>query len=485
VAGPERIARRPVFLCWALGVTTMEPTKIHDGLNRMVKMALDTGEAHSLEEARDLFARYRLHVALGPDVAHSAALQAAALTAVNAGRRCFLGGVTVSGPLEASLRIPWRRCHALGEAVEELQGRFVHEAPPDVPVLLLGDAHPQSGGSLALRATFDGWTAAVGPDEIGQRLGDHSDFTPVGVLAGALGVSEVFQHLRGSNAAAGRRETGLSLWKPDENYRVAEAGPVLEQLPARLWLIGLGHLGQAILWTLGFLPYEDPRRVELVLQDYDDLVEANDSTSLLTTRRQIGRKKTRTMAAWCEERGFRTAVTERKFDANFKVAPDEPGVAVCGVDNANARAVLEDVGFERIVEAGLGAGPTEYLAFQTHSFPARRSARARWQGVSRHVSAAALLAQPAYGALRSQGLDECGLVQLAERTVGAPFVGAVASALVVAELVRMAQGFHGYEVIDGTLRALENAIAIAAEPRAPYNPGTTTARLPAAATALA
>ena len=41
------------------------------------------------------------------------------------------------------------------------------------------------------------------------------------------------------------------------------------------------------------------RRVELVLQDYDELVEANDSTSLLTTLKQIGRKKTRAMAVWC------------------------------------------------------------------------------------------------------------------------------------------------------------------------------------------
>jgi hypothetical protein len=94
------------------------------------------------------------------------------------------------------------------------------------------------------------------------------------------------------------------------------------------------------------------------------------------------------------------------------------------------------------------------------------------------VSAAALLEQPAYGALRAQGLDECGLVQLAARTVGAPFVGAVASTLVVAELVRLAQGFHGYEVIDGTLRAPEDVTAIAVQPSAPYNRGTAPARLP-------
>lgn len=59
--GPNvKAARQPLLLRWLLGVTIMEPTRIEDGLNRMVKMVRDTGEAHSLEEARDLFARYRL-----------------------------------------------------------------------------------------------------------------------------------------------------------------------------------------------------------------------------------------------------------------------------------------------------------------------------------------------------------------------------------------------------------------------------------------
>lgn len=160
-------------------------------------------------------------------------------------------------------------------------------------------------------------------------------------------------------------------------------------------------------------------------------------------------------------------------------------MAVCGVDNPNARAVLEDVGFERVVEAGLGAGPTEYLAFQVHSFPARKSARARWQGAARYTAAAALLERPGYGALRAQGLDECGLVRLAERSVGAPFVGSVASTLVVAELVRMAAGLHRHELVDGTLRSLESLTAVVAEATAPFNPGITAGRLPAATAILA
>jgi len=85
-----------------------------------------------------------------------------------------------------------------------------------------------------------------------------------------------------------------------------------------LWIIGLGHLGQAYLWTLGLLPYAQPEDVQLVLQDFDTLVDANDSTSLLTTRTLLGEKKTRAMARWCEGRGFQTALQERHFRGNFR-----------------------------------------------------------------------------------------------------------------------------------------------------------------------
>jgi hypothetical protein len=246
---------------------------------------------------------------------------------------------------------------------------------------------------------------------------------------------------------------------------------VLERLPTSAWLIGLGHLGQACLWTLGLLPYAAPEDVQLVLQDYDALVEANDSTSLLTTDAMLGEKKTRAMARWCEARGFRTTLVERRFAADFRISPEEPSVAMCGVDNALARAALEDVGFGRVIEAGLGAGTQEYLAFQVHTFPASRSARSWWGGGAGAASAQALVDRPAYRALAAAGLDDCGLTALAGRTVGAPFVGAATAAVVVAELLRMALGAHRYEVVDGSLRSLEHRQTVLRDVDVAFNPG--------------
>ena len=456
-----------------------------DTLHRTLKAALDTGEATTLEEAQRLFAGYRLLIEVGRDVAASPTLQAMALTAVNTARRCFLGGVDVVGAVDVDLRVPWRRCKTLAEAVMELHGRVAVHAPSalhEFPRIIIGDGHlPTATTGFAVRGTFDGWCGGALPADDPRRLPERQDCAPAGVLAGALAVGEAFQHVRG-NAYAGRRDAGLSLWRPEPTVSWLDAagrGPQLELLPTELWVIGLGHLGQAYLWTLGLLPYANAGAVRLALQDVDALVEANDSTSLLTDERMLGQMKTRAMARWAEQRGFYTRIVERRFATNFHIAHDEPQVALCGVDNPAARAALEEVGFQRIIDAGLGAGPQEFLAFQVRTFPtSSRTARDVWEDMTSDAVTPTPVHQPAYDSLLRQGLDRCGVTLLAGRTVGAAFVGAATAAIVIAEALRIAMGAHAYELVDGSLRSLEHRQAIVATSRlGPFNPGITSAAL--------
>lgn len=449
--------------------------QLGDNLHRLVKLALDSGEAETLEAAQALFAGYRLAMAVGPDAVRDATFQAALLTAVNAARRSFLGGVTVAGDLDVPLAAPFPGAGSLAEAVARLGGT-TRPAAPGTPTVVFGDAPAGPPGTFAVRVTFDGWCGGVVPLSDGMRLPERAGFAPAGVLAGCMAVSEAFQHVRGSNPAAGRRQVGLSLWRPELSWSDPGArGPRVGLLPSRAWLIGLGNLGQAYLWTLGFLPYADPGQVKLVLQDFDVLAPSNESTSLLTFPEMLGCRKSRAMAAWAEARGFGATLVERRFRPDFKVADDEPAVALCGLDNALGRAALEQVGFGRLIEAGLGKGVKEFLALRLHTFPGPVAAAELWGGDAA-AEAATLLDQPAYKALRKAGLDQCGLAQLAGRTVGAPFVGGAAAALVVAELVRLANGAHGYQVIDAHLRAPEHRSVVPQAAAIGFNPGGTPAQ---------
>lgn len=455
-------------------ITICGETANADTLHRAVKMALDTGEVDSVAAGYELFRTYHLAVAVGPEAPTSPAHQAALLTAVNAARRAMLGGVTVAGDLGGPLAFPVPECDTLAEAVERLGGRIVRELPAGVPALAIGGGAVRADCPAALAVTFSDWRGGVIPLPEGRRLDESRAITPAAVLAAAIGVSEMFQQMRG-NPMAGRRAVGLSLWSPEhEDWELAPAGPTALVLPSRLWLVGLGHLGQAYLWTLGLLPYREPDEVELVLQDFDRLTVANDSTSLLTTPELVGELKTRAMARWAEARGFRTRIVERLFPGGMKVSGDEPRLLLGGVDNALARAAYEDAGFDCVIEAGLGAGPSEYLALRLHSFPASTTARSKWGGAAKTVTPERPRAI-AYDDLAAAGMDECGLVRLATRTVGAPFVGATAATLVVAEVLRLLNGGPMYEAIDMTLRDPASRAAVPARHRSnTWNPGYTT-----------
>ncbi|MGE0372905.1 MAG: thiamine biosynthesis protein ThiF [Gammaproteobacteria bacterium] len=444
-----------------------QPSQIAETLNRTVKIALDTGEAATVDEAEKIFAGYRMQIIAGPDIAHSAVMQAGLLTAVNCAARCLLGGVTVVGAM-GPLRVPVPGFGDLAQAVAALGGVHSGSAVPQSPTLVFGDVSGHGLDHLSVRATFNEWCGGAVPVASGIRLDEQGTFTPAGVLAGAIGVAEIFQRLRGGCPLACRRAAGLDLWRPEHDWLRGEQAAPLTLLPATAWIVGLGNLGQAYLWTLGLLPYGE-KMPDLVLQDFDVLAQSNLSTSLLTFPPLIGRRKSRALAEWADRRGFGTTIIERRFADDFRVGPLEPQVALIGVDNPLARRSVEDVGFGRIVEAGLGAGPKDYLGIDVHTFPAERPARDVWRDADK---AEVNMSRPAYQALLQASGDPCGTLQLAGRSIGAPFVGAVAAALVVAELVRLAIGAPRYELVSCHLRDLDGRTIITGQPWLPFNPGS-------------
>jgi hypothetical protein len=152
------------------------------------------------------------------------------------------------------------------------------------------------------------------------------------------------------------------------------------------------------------------------------------------------------MAAWAHRRGFAASIQERVFAADFKRQSDEPAIALCGLDNAAGRRALDQVGFDVIVEAGLGRGHRNFRTMRLHTLPGRRPAAEIWKATAK---AEQLEDNPAYTKLVADGvLDRCGMTLLAGKAVGAPFVGATAATLALAEVLRLLHGGHVHQMID-------------------------------------
>jgi hypothetical protein len=444
-----------------------------DELHRLVKLAMDTGEATSVEHARRIFLGYRIGVAVGPEVEWSATHQAAVLTFLRLASRVFLGGIDILLPDDVDIPRLISGNQSVAEAIVLAGATRVESLGSDIPSVYIGAIAPNHASTFGVRAVFSGWRAGLVPARAEMPFGFDAECPLSGALAAALAVNEAFLFVRKDTPEAGYRETGISLWRPDaldDWWRAENDGPSLTNLPSRLWLIGLGHLGQAYLWGLSLLPYSRPEEVLLVLQDTDSITPSTVSTSILSDASMTSKMKTRAMAEVLEARGFRTAIVERTFDETQRVRPDEPQLALCGVDNALARKALCGVGFKFVVEAGLGSGAKDFRALRVHTLPITKEPRDLWA----HAPESARESMPAaYNDLMARGLDQCGVTLLAGRAVGAPFVGMPAAALALSEILRMLHGGSLFSVHDLDLKSPCHRLSV--ERRSglgvPFNPG--------------
>lgn len=424
-----------------------------DEMHRLAKRAMDNGTAASRQEAEALLRGYRIALSIGPDEAADRHHQAALLTAIELGRRVFLGGVVVEGCLDVPLAVKVASGPTLRHAVAAAGGVPASLAA-GIPLISIGGPAKEKTDGFSIRIVFDGWRGGIVPGHSdGPDRGKIRTMALSPMLAAALAINEAFLHVSGDSPCAGKRSTGLDLWnlaRSADWLSCDEGVPELHYLPSNLWLVGLGHLGQAYLWGLGLLPYASDAKVGLMLQDVDVITPSTESTSILSDSTMHGRKKTRIAAAWAEQRGFETAITERLFDETCRRHRDEPAIALCGLDNAVGRRALDQVGFDFVVEAGLGRGHQDFRSLLIHTLPGEVPASELWREEGEAVQTASEAA--AYRKMLDEGsLDRCGVTLLAGKAVGAPFVGAVAATLALSEVLRILHGGELHRLVDMNL----------------------------------
>jgi hypothetical protein len=358
-------------------------------------------------------------------------------------------------PIE--LKVPYAPFSTLNEAVADILPRNLNSASYQETIFV-----GESTDSITERDWVThcaGWRGGVtvGRIPVQFEANSETDFSLGGVFAGGLAVHHAFMRAARLSLRL-ERPCGISLWNLDDDWiSLVGDGPKLDILPSALWLIGLGHLGQAYLWALSLLPFADPAVFQIMLQDIDNLSEANLGAALLARGNDLGRRKTRICREWLDARGFTNSLLcDRAFDCRTlrcsETNRQEPHIALCGVDNREGRRHLGSANFLCVLECGLGGFGADFDEIGFHSFPNANTEPAKlWQGeISDEPSRA-----------RQQILEAvagpCGAIQLSKVAVSSSFVGAVASSFIVAELLRM---YHnGTQCSDGefSLRSPEFA----------------------------
>jgi hypothetical protein len=401
--------------------------------SRVTKALTDGARAGSFSEAEARLDAVQVAVVVGEDQLGTPAGQAAALTAVATARKCF-GRVMLIAATDAPLIAPLPLGGTLLKAARGLGAKVAAQRGTKVThTIRIGGAARSDGWDL--RCWWDRWLS-------GTRAFDHdalgdSRLPLAGVFAGAAAVRQVF-----AGVLAGRnireRDVTVSLWTPWDHADLAAKGPERFDVPDKLWLLGLGHLGQAFVWNLCFLRVTGERLA--VLQDDQFIGEENEATSLLVLPGKTGDKKTRVAAPWLEACGWRTQLIERRHLGDIALTDADPPYLLSGLDRLEPRLTLARHGFPYMLDAGIGHGPVDFEGIQLRTIVGDKPLDGLWGEPNRVAGEGGtkrLLDRPAYVDLERH-IGQCGTVGFAEASVAVPFVGAATGALTIAQAVRLA-----------------------------------------------
>jgi hypothetical protein len=392
--------------------------------SRIAKVLTDGGD-DDFAAAELRLAAVRLAVVIADSELASPAAQACAVTVLATATRTFSNvNLVTASDVVLSRTLP--NALTLIGAAHSMSAVVCQSVPKDATHVILIGRNSAPADGFVVRCWWNEWLTGVRDrwDEEESRGG----WNPLaGSFAGAVAVREVFASMRGTRSPNPSVCT-ISLWAPWDASNNASAGPSEVYLARTLAVVGLGHIGQGILWNLGLIPGHGET---IVLQDYQYAGTENQATGLLTSRQDIGRRKTRIAADWCEHHGWKTTLIEKMFVGGTKALPDDPPLIVSALDSPEPRQNLLAAGFACMLDVGVGHGPSDFEQGQMRTFYV--GDQGSWDNPGKPKNNDDLLKRKAYQALH----DQCGAFQLASASVAVPFVGAAFGALAVAQILRL------------------------------------------------
>lgn len=399
--------------------------KDHLPLSRITKAMTDVSDIDFLE-AESRLSAVRLAVLSDAEGARTPAGQACLMTIMAAGVRTF-SHITLIVESDVELHRPQPGAGTLFEFARSL-GVAIRSSVDAESTHLISTPLVKTPAAVTFRCWWDGWNSGVLPGWETRPAGE-SWHPLAGTFAGALAVREVFAMVRGVKAMKMLGNV-VNLWEPWVPADQGERGPSLVHVARSMTLVGLGHLGQAVLWNMALLP--SPGH-EIVLQDYQCAGSENVPTGLLTKSSDVGRRKTRIANEWIEHFGWKTALIEKKFLPGVNSTTDDPAIVISALDKPEPRRDILAAKFPHMFDIGVGHGPVDFEIGQFRSF--REGDESTWTDADAAVDVHARLGRKAY-----QGIDPCGAFTLASASVAVPFVGAALGAICVSQLLRLGSG---------------------------------------------
>lgn len=371
-----------------------------------------------------------------------------------------MGGIECISPKETP-NLLGLRGESFPVLVKDFGGKHVFDELPDeshVKILFGIDCYD----SNCIEAVSSGWRGGIhlyGQERI--LLKDRNGQNSLGPVASAsIACYAAFCKVFRFDNAKIELNTGISLWNLGAGkswYTDENDGPEELNFPRNIWSLGLGHLGQAYLWTLAFMGVKKPAALTFLLQDYDDIGPENIGSQVLTLDEDVCQVKTRPCVRFLEAIGFKTRLIEKPFEKGDSLSDwmKDFTFLLNGVDNIPTRKNLDKTSLGLFLDGATNGKLSLFDSFTMKNVTRiDKSPDDMWRKADDGQEE--ILHVNLYKRFKKE--HQCGV--LTNIGISTPFVGLFSSTIVISEMLRSIDKGKVYLIVSLQLRDLDSIIAI-------------------------
>lgn len=406
----------------------------------------------SIEEANERINSSSVSLVAGDEIKTSPTMQISFLTTLNISLRVFKGEVGYQIP-DGIPNLLSFKAETFNKLVENYGGMKKPPQHNNIKILFGQECFD----SNCIEAISDGWRGGVNFYNQNRIVLDdsRSNLSLGAVLGSSIATFYAFCKYFELIDNIQQVNTGLSLWNLNAGlnwHKDTNQGPELVNLPKNIWILGLGHLGQAYIWTIGLMPYKNPTECLFLLQDADIVGIENIGSQVLCSNKHIGRPKARVCADFLENIKFKTQIIEKPYiegDSNQFWMENFPFL-LNGVDNIEARKGISNENIRFYLDGATNGMFSLFDSFTMKNvFHISESMEDIWKqtDTENHI-----LNKNLYD--RYEKEHGCGVI--GNLGISTPFVGMFGSAIITSELVKAMNGGIRNTIFSAQMRDLTN-----------------------------
>lgn len=424
------------------------------------RVAIAIAEKHDIDvnEAISQMNESSIWLIADESIINSYSKQLAFLTAVNIAHRVFLGGVYCLLPINTPNLLKIRSLY-LNDLVSKSGGLTAKGKPKRQEIKILFGI--ECYDDQCIESVFSGWRGGANFNNQDRIVFSDTDSNiSLGPIASAsISCYHAFCKVYQINNDGIDLNVGISLWNLNsgkEWYKDENDGPDTLNLPRNIWILGLGHLGQAYLWTLGLMPFNEPKEILFLLQDADIVGPENIGSQVLCSEENTEKPKTRACMIFLENLNFKTQIIEKPFvagDSEQEWAKAFPFI-LNGVDNIKTRKSINKASFKLFLDGATNGKFDLFDSFTMKNISAiEKDSDLLWPQESEND---VIFHKNLYQ--KYEKTHQCG--QLTNIGISTPFVGLFSSTIVVSELLRSLNQGKRYSIVSLQLKDLSSMEAI-------------------------